>query len=112
MTEPPAPETSPLYTASQICKALARPRQSIQRVLDDIPPDGQVQIAGNNGNAWRLKKLQKALEDDLAEAASRCGSRSIHTFLTNPPRHWKPAIPLSQWSAEHRELAQKTMRAC
>lgn len=106
------PSTPPLYTATQIARALGKKRQALQRLLGGIAPSGQVLSGGNVASGWKVAALPASLQEELNyKASQRNGYRNVEHLLSAANQRWEPPMPLSEVAQQSVEKATKLQRA-
>jgi hypothetical protein len=99
------------YTAAQIAAGLGRNRRTLQRVLADVTPSGQLMVSGNLAYAWSLLALPAGIRAELEAKAVKENYRGAAQMLANPGAAWQPAVPLVDCAQHCLDKAAKLQRA-
>ena len=99
-----------LFTALQIATALRISKRSTHQALRATPPAGTLLIHGNETPSWSFDTLPQRLQMGIVQQAGANG-QSVADYLATVSRPWQPAMPLSEISEEHINLAQQLRNA-
>lgn len=95
------------FTAAQIAECLGVTPRAIRKSLGDVLPDGRCIVKGVEAVTWSFQNLPQSMRERLQDKASKRGYRSAEQMLADPPKRWKPTLPLHEIDAEEVQKALK-----
>jgi hypothetical protein len=102
------------FTIAEISAATGISRQAVKMALLRVTPDTKIVSRLSNGHladAWKVDHLPARFIESMSRIASRKGYRSLKHLLSDPPKRWKPRLPLSQISTQYIDRATRLQRA-
>lgn len=97
----------PIFTASEIAKALDKTRRRILQALARVRPAGVKIVRGQNADAWNLEQLPTTFRDELISIVSTQGYRDVYHLLNAPAKRWEPSIPVGEIARHHIDKAAR-----
>ena len=98
------------FTATEIARALQRPKRSVLESLKGISPSETKIVHGNQAKAWSKQALPAKILAALNNAATR-QKTNVDTLVASSPPFWRPRYPLSQFGEEAISRASLLQRA-
>ena len=100
-----------MFSGSAIAAALSISRQRVFKVLQTVPPSGQILKGGRPVNAWTFLSLPADLRARLDAEAQKLLFKDAEQLLARGKKPWQPEIPLREIAEKHIQKAHQLKRA-